>query len=313
MQPIQHLQVPIDSGTKARTASVRHPSQTAHLRHRTMIWLLVLAGLLLTKGAAIGADNKKKKTAADTLSVVGAVAGRLTFAEPLAQQFKKANRLFLRVHSGGSELGLQAVRDGFADIAMVSRSLTDEERREGLRDTLIAYDAIAVIVNKAHFLEEISLENLHNISTGKITSWKAFGGPDMPIRLLLPDTTSALRSIFLQAVLQGKPLRIDPQILPSTFQVIAALRSDTLALGICSATQARYYHLKTLRINGLELGKETVDARLYPFLTPMSLVTRGEPDERERLFLDWVLFGPAAELVAKNFYSPPLTKTAQSN
>lgn len=274
-----------------------------------MLFRFLLCGSLAA-APLFAQANSKKKAKKPVLIVAGAVAGRTTFAAPLARDFAKKNKVVLNVHSGGSELGIQAVYEKYADIAIASRTLSATERDKGLRDSLIAYDAIAVVVHKNHFLNTISHKQLKKILRGKIKSWKKLNGPDVPIRFCLPDSNSALRAAFLHQVLQDKKLKAQPKVFSSTIAVIANLRSDTLAIGICSATQTHYRHLKTLKIDDIQLNNQTVADRIYPFITPVTLITLGKPDARESLFFDWVIMGPAAKLVAEHFVQPELLRSA---
>ncbi|MFQ5629497.1 MAG: substrate-binding domain-containing protein [bacterium] len=282
-------------------------------RTKHVLRTVLMLGILTTSLVfAQSAKSRKEQAKKPALTVVGSVAGRVAFAAPLANDFRQKHKIDLKVHSGGSELGIQSISDRFADIAISSRPLTEEEHSKGLQDTLVAYDAIAVVANKNHPLSNISIQDLQKILLQKIRTWDKLGGPEIPIKILMPDTSSGLRTAFFNKSLHGKKLKLEPMTLSSTYEVISVLRQDTLAIGICSATQMHFRHLKVLQIDGIHLGHKSIADGSYPFIVPVSLVTAGAPDANESLFIDWVLFGPASKLVTQNFFLSPVQQTAQA-
>ncbi len=275
------------------------------MRTTRLPFLIFLPALLLT--LPLSGQNKKDKKKDDkpVLRVAGAVSFRTTLQHPMTRKFASRNHLELRLYSGGSETGITAVSDRHADVAISSRPLKPEEREKGLVDTLLAYDAIAVVVHKSNPMESITLKELEKIFRHKIKTWKKFGWQDAPIQVILPDTGSGLRTAFLDAVVKRDKIKIQPREELSTYGAIYAMMSDSLALSICSMTQAHYRHLKVLRVEGVLPTPETIADGSYPLRVPISLVTRAEPGPLAERFIEWVMRGPAWKLIADAYVPAP--------
>ena len=96
----------------------------------------------------------------------------------------------------GSTSGIQAVQEGRCDIGLSSRALKDEEKAAGLTETVLAYDGIAVIVNPANEVDDLTIAQIADIYTGKITNWSEVGGNDASIVLIGREAGSGTRDGF---------------------------------------------------------------------------------------------------------------------
>ena len=96
----------------------------------------------------------------------------------------------------GSSAGIEALLKGKAQIAMVSRYLTEEEKSRGVEEHLVAYDGIVIIVNAENTIEKLSKEQICNIFTGKIKNWRELGGENEPIIVIGREYGSGTRDSF---------------------------------------------------------------------------------------------------------------------
>ncbi len=275
------------------------------MRTMRLTALIFIPALLLTFPLTGQGKKDKQKEEKPVLRVVGAVSFRTTLHHPMTRKFARRNHLELRLYSGGSETGIAAVSDRHADVAVASRPLKPEEREKGLVDTLLAYDAVAVVVHKSNPVENITLKELEKIFRHKIKTWKKLGWVDSSITVILPDTGSGLRTAFLDAVVRRDKIKIRPREELSTYGAIYAMMTDSLALSICSLTQSHYRHLKVLRVEGVLPTPETIADGSYPLRVPISLVTRREPGPLAERFIEWVMRGPAWKLIADAYILPP--------
>lgn len=279
--------------------------------HRLYYGLALLScglALLLPEGLTAQTWLKKKAQEKPRFVIAGSVSCKTTFLSPFAHLFARQQKWDVRVYSGGSEAGIEAVYTGVANLALATRRLTAEERTKGLQDSLIAYDAIAVVVHKNNPVTELSIKDLHRILRGKDKSWKQFGWVDQPVTVVLPDTGSGLRKVFLETILEGNPLSIRTREALSTYGTVAALRQDSLAITICSLSQVRYAHLKALKIEGIPPSIETVADGSYPLRVPIVIVSRTPWEANVELFASWLLHGPPATRLAQYFYVPERTR-----
>lgn len=285
-------------------------STIRHFSGHRLFFAVVFSLIFIAAGNALAQTSKrnvlidKKKADQPRLVVAGSVTCKTLFAGPLAKQFSKKNNILAKVYSGGSEVGISAVYNRNADLAIATRALTPEERARGLRDSVIAYDAIAVVVHKANPVQNLRLKDLQSILRGKTKSWKKFGWHDLPISLILPDTGSGMRKVFLEKTLQNKKMKMQPKEALSTYGCIAALRQDSLAITICSKTQTDYYHVKPVAVDGVIAADSTVFDHSYPLTVPITIVSLNEPMPGARLFVEWITRGPAGKLLADHFILP---------
>ncbi|POB71536.1 phosphate ABC transporter substrate-binding protein, partial [Vibrio vulnificus] len=115
----------------------------------------------------------------------------------LAEEFNKSHTdSFIAVQGIGSTAGITMVNKGVVELGMSSRYLTESEKGEDLNVDLIAYDGLAVVINRSNTLSNLTQEQLYNIYKGKITNWKLVGGEDKPIAVVTRETSSGTRYSF---------------------------------------------------------------------------------------------------------------------
>ena len=197
----------------------------------------------------------------------------------------------------GSSGGIKAVSSGTCDIGLSSRALKDEEVNEGLVGTVLAYDGIAMIVNPANGVEDLSLEQIAKIYTGEITNWSEIGGNDAEIVLIGREAGSGTRSGFeeIVGVVDACQYR---QELTSTGDVITAVASNPNAIGYASLASVKDT-VKALKVAGVAPTEETVKDGTYVIQRPFVLVTKEgvELSETAQAFFDYALSPDANEVL----------------
>lgn len=148
----------------------------------------------------------------ETITLIGSETLRDT-ANYLSNEFMKQNRNYLiTVYGGGSQEGINKLRAKQTDIALVSRELTEAEKQElgaNLMQVVVAYDGAGIIVNPKNPIEEIHLEQVSDIFTGKTTNWKEVGGIDAPIEVVIRNEMSGTNAYFKEHIVQKKDLGLD--------------------------------------------------------------------------------------------------------
>ena len=125
----------------------------------------------------------------------------------------------------GSSSGITAVLEGRCDIGLSSRALKDEEKAKGLKETTIALDGIAIIVNPSNAVSDLTVEQIAKIYTGEITNWKELGGKDSEIVLIGREAGSGTRDGFESATGTKDKCKYRQQ-LTSTGDVIATVAQN---------------------------------------------------------------------------------------
>ena len=198
----------------------------------------------------------------------------------------------------GSGSGITAVLEGRCDIGLSSRSLKDEEKAEGLVETVLAYDGIALIVNPENPVEELDLETLARIYTGEITNWKDVGGNDEEIVLIGREAGSGTRDGF-ESITGTTDACAYRQELTSTGDVITAVSQNPAAIGYASLASVKDT-VKVLSVGGVVPTEETIKDGTYPVQRPFVLVTREgvELSETAQKFFDFATSVEASEIIA---------------
>ena len=198
----------------------------------------------------------------------------------------------------GSGSGITAVAEGRCDIGLSSRSLKDDEKAQGLQETVLALDGIAIIVNPANPVADLDLETIAKIYTGEITNWKDVGGDDGEIVVIGREAGSGTRDGF-ESITDTKDACAYRQELTSTGDVIATVAQNPNAIGYASLAAIKD-SVKALSVNGVVPSEETVKDGSYLVQRPFVLVTRtdGALSADAQKFFDFATSADAAEIIA---------------
>ena len=188
----------------------------------------------------------------------------------------------------GSGAGIEAVTNGTADIGNSSRSLKDEEKAAGVVENVVAIDGIAVCVDPANEVADLTKEQLTNIYNGTVTNWKEVGGVDEPIIVIGREAGSGTRGAFEELVDLKDACKYANE-LDSTGAVIAKVASTPGAIGYASL-DALDDSVKALSLEGVEATAENIKAGNYFLSRPFVMATKGEISEQNDLVQAWFDF-----------------------
>ncbi len=197
----------------------------------------------------------------------------------------------------GSGSGITAVSEGRCDIGLSSRALKDEEKANGLVETVLAYDGIAVIVNNDNPVTDISLEDLAKVYTCEITNWKELGGNDAEIVLIGREAGSGTRDGFESITGTADNCQYR-QELTSTGDVITTVSQNPDAIGYASLASVKD-SVKALSVNGVTASEDTIKDGTYAIQRPFVLVTKEgvELSATAQKFFDYVTSSDANEII----------------
>ncbi len=239
--------------------------------------------------------------AAETLSGSIATDGSTSMEKVigiLSEQFMADNPdVQITYNATGSGTGIAAALNGTADIGLSSRALKDEEVAQGLLGTVVALDGIAIIVNEKCPVDNLTLEQVADIFTGKITSWKDLGG-EGDIACIGREAGSGTRDGF-ESITKTKDANKLQQELTSTGAVITAVASNEAAIGYASSASVEGKEgIKVLTIDGIECTEDNIKAGTYVIQRPFVLVTKEgvELTKQAQAFIDYMLSEEAAPL-----------------
>ncbi len=216
----------------------------------------------------------------------------------LGEAFTKANPdATFTYNPTGSGSGITAVSEGRCDIGLSSRALKDEEKEQGLTETTLALDGIAIIVNNENGVDDLSLDDIAKIYTGEITNWSEVGGDDMDIVLIGREAGSGTRDGFESITGTADKCQYR-QELTSTGDVITTVSSNPGAIGYASLASVKDT-VKKVSVDGVEATEETVKDGSYKVQRPFVLVTKDgtELSEAAQAFFDYVTSAEAADII----------------
>jgi phosphate transport system substrate-binding protein len=294
--------------------------------NRTILSILLSAFLFLT---ACG-PTSSAETASDSQATYIENKGSDTIvnlALAWAERYQGAHPdVRISVTGGGSGTGIAALINKTVDLANASRQIKEEEvdeaKANGVEpvEHIIARDAIAVIVNPENPVNELTLQQISDIYSGKLTNWSEVGGEDRPIVRLSRETNSGTHVYFLETVLRlgnskDKTLfSTNTLLLPSSEGIIAEVRQNPNAIGYDGLGYVPK-DLKTIAIAKEDGGAyvlpsiATVNDKTYAIARDLYMYTNGEATGIVKEYLDWILSPEAQQIVVELGFVPALNPT----
>jgi phosphate transport system substrate-binding protein len=246
----------------------------------------------------------------------------VNLAQAWAEAYMKENPgAFVAVTGGGSGTGFSSLISSTCDIAMASRSIKNKEialaKDKGVnpKEIKVALDGLAVVVNPKNPVDKLTIDQLANIFTGKITNWKEVGGMDAKITLLSREVNSGTHVYFKEHVLR----KMDPNskeefaasalMLPSSQAIADEVANNASAIGYYGMG---YISSKQKAVHVSRDSKSPYDAPTienvvngkYPISRPLFLYINGEAQGLVKKFLDFALSKEGQEIVLKTDFVP---------
>ena len=218
----------------------------------------------------------------------------------LGESFQNANSgVTFTYNPTGSGSGIQAVSEGRCDSGLASRGLKDDEKSSGLTETVLAYDGIAVVVSPENPVSDLTIEQIADIYTGKITNWSEVGGNDAEIVLIGREAGSGTRDGF-ESITGTEEACQYRQELTSTGDVIATVSQNPNAIGYASLSAVKE-SVKALSVGGVAPSEDTVKDGSYLIQRPFVLVTKDGVtlSPAAQAFFDYALSADAAPIIAQ--------------
>jgi phosphate transport system substrate-binding protein len=276
---------------------------------------------LIVAASLTGCGEDTKQEGASTLSQKKSLVLKgsdtvLPLGQKEAEEFmKNDSAVSLTVVGGGTGVGVAALMDGTTDIAMASRELkTDEklkfsEKKIDLAETVIAYDALMVIVHPDNQISQLTREDISDIFTGKTRNWKELGGPDEKIIAYSRESSSGTYEFFKEHVLKKKNYAPTVLSMPATGAIVQSVSQTKGAIGYVGLAYENK-QVKTLAVS-YDKGKTYVSPSIaaakdktYPISRPLFFLYNKAQKEKLKTFIDFVLSPTGQKVVADIGYVP---------
>jgi phosphate transport system substrate-binding protein len=262
--------------------------------------------LLMTIGFSFTTVNKITIKGSDTMVIL---------AQKWAEVYMAKNpTTAIQVTGGGSGVGLSALINGSTDIATSSRPLkqSELEKIKGRYGTLgveiaCAKDGITIYFNKANTVSELTLKQLSDIYSGKITNWKEVGGADANIKLYGRENSSGTYVYFKDNVVK-KDYALTCQSLPGTAAIVNAVKKDKNGIGYGGA--AFDTGVKDCKVKkdanspALVANEETIKNKTYPITRYLYMYLATKPTGETKKFIDWLLSAEGQKITTQVGYFP---------
>ena len=273
----------------------------------------ILTGTLLVGslvGCSAGGASNSGSGSSDSskITISGSTSVGPTM-EILAEDYQKANEgTTIEVQQVGSSAGITNTIDGTSQIGMSSRDLKDEEKSE-LKEYQIALDGIAVVTNTENKVSDLTMDQVKDIFTGKITNWKEVGGEDAQIVVVSREEGSGTRDGFQEIVgFESDALTKDAQICDGSGNVKSTVEGNKNSIGYISFGYLDKT-LNDLKINGVKANDDNVVANKYPISRPFLVVNKKDSlTDEAKGFIDFIMSDEGQNIVSKEGFIKVPTK-----
>ncbi|HEX7860198.1 MAG TPA: PstS family phosphate ABC transporter substrate-binding protein, partial [Verrucomicrobiae bacterium] len=222
----------------------------------------------------------------------------------------------IQVTGGGSGTGFAALQNQQTDLANASRKIRPKEveaclKAFGKRPTeyKVALDGLSVYLHESNPVQQLSLEQLRAIFTGKIRNWKEVGGQDGPITIYSRENSSGTYEFFKENVLQGSDFAASAQNMPGTAALLQAVARDQKAIGFGGAAYGQgAKHIKVSKETGgeaIEPNEQNILNQSYPIWRYLYVYVNPALDKGDvKKFLTWIRSSEGQALVKDVGYFP---------
>lgn len=246
----------------------------------------------------------------DNITIAGSTT-ILPISEKWAKVFKEKTGVTVNVHGGGSTGGINATKIGTADIGACSRELNANEKT-GLKAIVIGKDALAIIVNKLNPIENITIDQIRGIYTGRIKNWKELGGFDKSIQAVNRESGSGTRELFVETVMKIKLKDNTEKIVPMTLTSVVNNSNAEIKETVKLIPNAIGYlsvgftddSVKLLKVNSITASEDNILRGTYSLVRNLYYVVGGYKKENVNNFLGFVLSKEGQGLILKEGFFP---------
>src|SRR5437764_1481404 len=250
-------------------------------------------------------------TRADTLVIKGSDTLGAKLVPQLAEEFKAQHPgTAFNIAAEGSTTGIAAIIDGTAQVGMSSRPAKPEEiatatsKGVTLKETIVAYDGIAVIVNSANPIKNLTKKQVEQVFTGEVSDWSAVGGSGGAISIYTRNTSSGTYSEFKELAMKKRDYAGGSQKMAGNEQIAAEVGKNANGVGYVGLAYTKASGIKVVSIDGVQPSVQTVHAKTYPYARPTFYYTNGDPSGMAKTFLDFTLSSVGQKIVSQVVFVP---------
>ena len=252
---------------------------------------MILALVMALSLAACGGKEERKVSTDGSTSMQKVI-------NALGEAYMEETGASFTYNATGSGTGIKAVKDGTCDIGLSSRYLKDSEKADGLKETILAIDGIAVIVNPESTVADLTLDQISAIFKGEISNWNEVGGKDGEIVCIGREESSGTRDGF-ESITDTEDACVYRQELTSNGAVLTAVAENPNAIGYVSLSSVKDT-VKAISVGGVVPSEATIKDGSYAVQRPFVLVTKEgtELTKTAQEFFDFITSSAANEIIS---------------
>jgi len=240
----------------------------------------------------------------------------LPLSQKEAEVFMKRNSgSKVTIIGGGSGVGIASLIDGTTEIAMSSRKmkmgekLKLQEAGKSTKETIIAYDALAIVVHPSNKVSQLTREQVSDIFTGKIKNWKQVGGDDLPITAYSRESSSGTYEFFKEHIMNNKNYASSVLSMPATGAIVQSVSQTKGAVGYVGLAYLEK-DVKAIKLSN-DKGKTyiapnlaTAKNRTYPVVRPLYYYYLNTVEKKVKPLVDFILSSEGQKIVEQIGYVP---------
>ena len=267
--------------------------------------------ILFAAASALTLISVSTTAQAERLVIKGSDTLGAKLVPQLAEQFKAKNPdATFDIAAEGSTTGFAALIDGTAQIGMSSRPAKPAEvgaakaKNVTLKETIVAYDGVAVIVNAANPIKGLTKKQVEQIFTGEVTDWSGAGGSSGTISIYTRNTSSGTYSEFKELAMSKRDYAMSAQKMAGNEQIAAEVGKNPNGVGYVGLAYIKALGIKVLPIDGTMPAVESVQQKKYPYARPTFYYTNGDPAGLVKTFVEFTLSAEGQKIVAGAGFVP---------
>lgn len=213
---------------------------------------------------------------------------------------------------GGSAMGFKSVLDGTSDIGMASGQMPPniqlwaQKHKLKLEEVTIAVDGIATIVHPANPINELTLEQLHDIFTGNITSWNSLGKYSGPINVVSHSPQLGTYEPWKRQVAGKEHITLKAKVVTSLSGLMQAITSDPFSIGYVGTTFLNKQKVKPIAIDGMMPTYSNIKEHRYPIRNNLQLLVKTSTNKEVKNFIEYCLDSKQGQLIVKEMGLVPV-------
>lgn len=279
------------------------------MKRKILVMLMAASALVLCLSVAgCGAGDEDDGTEERGSIIIAGSTSVQPLSEAIAEVYmERESKVAIEVQGGGSGQGIKSIKENIADIGALSRELKSDEKSGVAKEYMIAKDGIAVVVNKDVKVEDLTLEQIRKIYTGRIKNWRDVGGDDRPITVISREEGAGTRSSFTEITGIAKD-GVDHTtkaalVQPSTGAIKKTVAKTPDSIGYISLNILDNT-VKSVKVEGIEPTVDHVLSGTYKIQRPFLYVVNRQLSETARAFIAFIMSEEGQKIVEETGFIP---------